>query len=125
MIKRTRLYKKQRIVNNNSKSEMVSTVNDRSIWDLIKEYVNQFPIDHIIERGKIILAIYQMKESYVNTNSIDSYLYQLRYVQVLETIKPGKYKKLRNIPVNLTTSHLSKVSKKNSWESWFMTIDYV
>jgi hypothetical protein len=106
---------------------MVTTVDDRSIWDLLKEYINKFPTGDIISRSTVISYIYHQKyiKSYLNYNTFDGYIYNLKAVQVLETISPGKYKKLRDIPIKLTTSQLRKVSNKNSWESWFMSIDYV
>ena len=83
------------------------------------------PTGDIISRSAMISAIYNMKKQYITYNTIDGYIYELKAVQVLEIIGPGKYKKLRNIPIKLTTSQLRKISNKNSWESWFMPIDYI
>ncbi len=124
MIKRTRPYRIQRIVEQ-GKSKLVSTFNEKSIWELLKEYINKFPMGNVISRMDLISSIYYKYSSLQRYNTVDSYIYNLRTVGVLETIKPGKYKKLRNIPIKLTTSQLSRVAKKNSWESWFMTIDYI
>jgi len=124
MIKRTRSYRTQRIVKN-GRSKLVSTIDDKPIWQLLKEYINNFPVGEILSRATIISSIYHIKKSYISYHTLDSYIYQLKVVNVLKVISPGKYKKLRNIPFHLTTSQLKKVSNKNSWESWFMTIDYV
>jgi len=107
------------------KSKLVSTIDDRPIWDLLKEYINYFPLGDIISRSTMISSIYHIKKSYISYHTFDSYIYELKAVNILKVISPGKYQKLRNIPTHLTTSQLRKVSNKNSWESWFITIDYV
>lgn len=124
MIKRTRPYRTQRIVHQ-GKSKLITTANNKSIWDLLKKYVNNFPMNEILSRSKMISTIYREFHKYIPYNTVDGYLYELRTVGVLKLMTPGKYEKLRDIPINLTTSHLKKVSNKNSWESWFMSIDYI
>jgi hypothetical protein len=107
------------------KIKVVSTINDKPIWDLMKEYINEFPLGDIISRSTLISSIYQIKKSYIYLPTVDNYIYHLKAVNVLEALGSGKYKKLRGIPITLTTSQLKKISNKNSWESWFMSIDYV
>jgi len=124
MIKRSRVYRTQRIVEN-GKSKMITTIDDRPIWDLLKEYLNSIPKGCIISRVKIIRSIYDINHNYVSLGTLDDYIYELKAVNVLKVVKSGKYQKLRDIPTHLTTSQLKKISNKNCWESWFMTIDYV
>jgi len=124
MIKRTRPYRTHRIAIN-GKSKLVTIVNNRSIWDLLKEYINKFSDGDIILRTTMISAIYNITKSYISYHTIDSYIYELKVVDVLKMVKPGKYRKLRNIPIKLTTSQLRKISNKSRWESWFMSIDYI
>jgi hypothetical protein len=124
MIKRTRPYRTQRIVHQ-GKTKLITTADNKSIWDLLKKYVNNFPMNEILSRSKMISTIYREFHKYIPYNTVDTYLYNLKIVNVLEALGSGKYKKLRDIPIHLTTSQLRKISNKNSWESWFMTIDYV
>ena len=124
MIKRTRPYRNHRIIEQ-GKSKVVSTIDSKPIWNLLKEYVNSMPMECTLSRIDIIRSIYNINHVYVSLDTLDNYLYELRTVNVLKRVKSGKYKKLRDIPTHLTTSQLRRISNKRSWESWFMTIDYV
>ena len=123
MIKRTRPYRKHLVIEN-GKTKLVSTINDRPIWDLLKEYVNSLPTNHIFSRKEMLNKIYTANMQ-CTENVTDKYRRLLTIVNVLKIVDRGKYKKLRNIPVHLTTTQLKKIANPNSWESWFMTIDYV
>jgi hypothetical protein len=124
MIKRTRPYRTQRIAHQ-GKSKLITTIDDKPIWDLLKEYINSMPMSYTLSRIDIIRSIYNINHVYVSLRTLDNYLYELRAVNVLKRVKSGKYQKLRDIPIKLTTSQLMKISNKSSWESWFMTIDYI
>lgn len=124
MTKRTRPYRNHRIIEQ-GKSKVLSTIDSKPIWDLLKEYVNSMPMGCTLSRIDMIRSIYNINHVYVSLGTLDKYLYELRAVNVLKRVKSGKYQKLRDIPNHLTTSQLRKISNKRSWESWFMTIDYV
>ena len=87
--------------------------------------INSIPIGCTISRLKIIRSIYDINHFYVSLGTLDGYIYELKAVNVLKVVKSGKYQKLRDIPTHLTTSQLRKIANKGSWESWFMTIDYI
>lgn len=124
MIKRTRSYRTQRIVKEMGRFKLASTVDDKPIWDLLKEYINDLPKNCIFTRKQMLNKIYNVNMQN-HENAADKYRCSLTHINVLERIGNGKYKKLRGIPITLTTSQLKKILNKNSWESWFMSIDYV
>lgn len=89
-----------------------------SIWEQLKFFINKFDNGTIISRQDILDVM-----GVCSTNSIGSYIYGLRKLSILETIKPGKYLKHKNIPKTLTTSLMRELS--SSWKGWFIPIEYL
>jgi len=121
MKKRTRQYRKYR------PSKMLSdslTIDNKPIWELLKNYINNMPTGNIFTRQEMLHVIYKRPWK-LRENVADKYRCQLDHVEILKTIKPGKYEKLKDIPDQLTTSKLKEVGNKNSWKSWFMSVDYL
>lgn len=97
---------------------------DRSLWVLIKEYINERKNGSIITRDGLIKYLYPScgKNMRSFTNTIDSYKVLLIHenIGVLEkTSIRGQYKKVRDIPDILSLTLLKKIYSDKSWKSWF------
>lgn len=95
---------------------------DKTIWQALKDFINDLKIDEEFTRKKVIDYIY-LSDVYYSEVTIDSYGNQLTYIGILKWSKSGTYIKLKNIPEKLTTSKLSKLANKSSWQSWFTPIE--
>lgn len=104
----------------------IKTINNRSIWSLLKEYINNMKVGDQFTRSDLLHSIYRKDAaralSRVET-SVDQYR---RYLTILEILKhPGRalYEKFNDIPKNLTISTAQKLAYDKSWRSWFIKLE--
>jgi len=102
----------------------VTTKDNRSIWDLLKEFINSMSDNDIFTRRDMLHYIYGIDSTHRGT--VDTYRNLLTKIGILEmTLKPGRYKRIRNIPNELTTKLLQEMTNQNSWKSWFISLDHL
>lgn len=97
-----------------------------TIWALMKEFVNSKEDGSFITRAELIEHILpeRRKPSAKQTYStIDVYRSHLTNIKVLETVTLGYYMKLRDIPEDLSSSLLKKISLDKTWKKWFLPLD--
>lgn len=103
----------------------VRTKNNGSIWDLTKKYINKLENEETFTRLDLLNYVYCGYGENIRKfeTSVDHYRNQLTHVKVLKVVGRGIYKKLRNVPIKLTTTQLRKISNQNNWESWFIPLE--
>lgn len=97
-----------------------------TLWALMKEFINSKEDGRYITRQELIEYILpeRRKASAKQTYStIDVYRSHLTNIKVLETVRPGYYIKLRDIPEALSSSLLKKISLDKTWKQWFLPLD--
>lgn len=87
-----------------------------NLWETLVDYINKKEIGEILTRKELL----QIKIKY---HSIDTYRNHLSKAGFLETISPGKYRKLRNIPENMSVNTLTKIAYDKTYRRWFMNIE--
>jgi len=95
------------------------THNNRSIWDLLKEFNNSLDDETIFLRRDLLNAIYTQKvaEAMLSIETtVDTYRNLLCHAGYMERIGNGKYIKLHNIPIKATISNVKKHALKKDWE---------
>ena len=96
---------------------------ERTIWDQVKDFINEKQNGDIIIRKEIIQTIY-VEEFKIPHNTISSYLNCLNQVGIINhASKPGLYIKVRDIPIALTMSRLKEIAFDKSWKRWFITLE--
>ncbi len=113
-----------------SQSPLWKTIKSRynkSLWELMKNYINNIKIGNKFTRKDMLTYIYpSINDDDIRhiENTPDQYRSLLTNVEILKaTDKPGIYIKLQNIPDNLTTSKLKKIVGDKSWRKWFIPIE--
>lgn len=79
--------------------------------DLFKDlciFLNLFYIGDVITRKSIFQNLPDLSNNVKSSNTIDNYRNWFHKAGYLETIKPGHYKKLKDIPNNLTSVNLRR-----------------
>jgi hypothetical protein len=88
-----------------------------NLWETLIDYINKKEIGEILTRTELLDINYQ------SSNSIDSYRNQLTQAGFLETISPGRYRKLKIIPKNIPIGLLSKAIYDKTYRGWFMNTE--
>ena len=88
-------------------------------WETLVDYINKKEIGEILTRTELL----GVKWICQSDNSIDSYRNQLAQAGFLETISPGKYRKIKNIPENISISLLTKALYDKTYRGWFMNFE--
>lgn len=86
-------------------------------WEKVINFIADKKLNDIITR-KELLEVVSCKQT-----TLDSYRNYLHQVGILETIKPGVYKKAKNIRKNLTISEIVDAAYIHRWKSWFLKFD--
>jgi len=99
---------------------------DRSIWELFKEFFNTIEIGGEFTRKEMFDACYDKSVSDsmrgCKTATPDAYRCYLKKIGLVDLVKPGRYKKLMNLP-DLPIATIQKASKEsNLWKEWFIPI---
>ena len=96
---------------------------ERTIWDQVKDFINNKQNGDIIKRKQIIKTIY-IEGFKIPHNTIGSYLSCLNQIGIINHIsKPGLYTKIHDIPITLTTGRLKEIVFDKSWKRWFITLE--
>ena len=105
----------------------VRTINGHPIWKLFRTYFNKLDINAEFNRSDILHSVYVpdvAKEIKRYETTVDQYRRYVELAFCLEKIGWGVYKKIRNIPENLSSiSHLKKRVYDKTWRSWFIPIE--
>lgn len=80
-------------------------------WEQIKNYINN---NNIIERNKI------NKE--IKSVSLDCYVNYIRVAGFIERTGRGKYKKILNIPDNMTSTLIQKIAYDKSYNFYMLRL---
>ncbi len=100
----------------------VKTHNDTPIWDLLKLFINSVKINKTFTRKDLLNSVYNVP-MYSYQTTVDTYRNNLTNLGFLEIAGTGIYKKLYNIPEEVTTSHIGKALKdRNTWKGWFIPL---
>jgi len=104
------------------KSVVVGTHKDLPVWTLFKIFINDLKKDEIFTRKELLNFIYTVPMSSYET-SVDMYRSNVTKLGFLESVERGKYKKLFDIPINVTTTKIMKIIRsKRSWKEWFIPL---
>lgn len=80
-------------------------------WEQVKIYINN---NSIIERKKINKEILSV--------SLDCYINYIRSAGFIERIGRGKYKKIINIPNNVTSTLIQKIAYDKSYDYYMLRL---
>lgn len=95
-----------------------------TIWGDMKDFINRKENGEIIKRQEILEHIFPSPyRTIFNRGSVDVYRSNLTKLGILEVIKAGVYKKLRDIPEDLSCSLLQKIALDKTWKQWFVPLD--
>lgn len=89
-----------------------------SNWSKVKKFINTIENDSKITRKEIMQ---NLKD--VSPTTVDIYRKLLTEANVLLYIKPGTYKKIQDIPEQLTTTKLLKFLNLSKWRRWFTPLE--
>lgn len=104
----------------------IRTHDDRTIWSLLKEYINGLENNFLFNRNDLLSCIYIEEVVAPITKyetTVDQYRRYLTIAKVIEKISNGKYKKLKNIPKKLTINKLKNHVSGDTWKVWFIPIE--
>jgi len=117
------------LVNGEYKQIFIETNKNHPLWDLFKSYINRLAIGQEFTRKDLLEAVYT-KDSSISMrrqpSSVDQYRNSCKHIGFIKSVSVGKYKKLFDIPDNLTTSLLAKhvsLYSKRTWREWAMPYD--
>lgn len=108
------------------KRVLILTRGNKTIWSLIKTYINRLDVNEEFTRKDLFNIVYHKKCGKLlrrYESSLDQYRRSLTLVGCLEHVGYAKYKKLKNIPKGLSTSKLKKHAYSNSWKQWFIQLE--
>lgn len=103
---------------------IVKTRYGKSIWNLLREYINSLDIGTQFSRLDSKLKIYSTltvaKAMVSKIGTEDNYLNYLCKVGILKKVKPGVCEKIQDVPEQLTVTKLRKLATDQNWELWFV-----
>ena len=105
---------------NNKRCE-IKTKEKKTIWDMVKEYINNLSQGTLFTRRELFIHIYNIDMSRFN-NSVDSYKGFLNKLGFITTHKPGVYIKQKHIPMKLTLKTMRNAARDDSWKTWFIPL---
>lgn len=99
---------------------------DRPLWTLFLEYFHSLEIGQEFSRSELLYATYEsscVPALIGDMTSIDNYRSYLRKLDFITYIKPGLYRKEKDIPVHVTLSDVNKAIKNlSTWKGWFQPL---
>jgi len=127
--------KKQLIVLNkgmlHSEAIRIETIENKSIWSLLKKYINSLNKNEIFTRKELLYSVYGnrvgdglLNNSYYGT-TVDQYRRYITIANCLEIVDRGKYIKLKSIPPNLSIKKLQNHVYGSTWKRWFIPIEEI
>jgi len=108
----------------------IETIDNKSIWSLLKNYINNFNINETFTRQELLNSVYgnRVTNGLLNAKcmtTVDQYRRYITIVNCLKIVERGKYKKLKNIPPNLSIKKLQKHVYGSTWKTWFIPIEEI
>lgn len=101
----------------------------KNIFQLIVEFLNSLPDDHVFTRKEIHYAVY-IKDTADgllgrrSVTSVDNYRALLCKTPFIEpTKKPGRYRKKQQIPDHVTLTKLKKFASCKDYKKWFIPFE--
>ncbi len=120
-------YKKKQLIsikiNNEFQLFRIHTKGDKSIWFLLKKYINNLKVNEEFTRTDLLSCVYideiisGMKAC---QTTVDQYRRYITINGFLSHIGYAKYKKLKNIPENVSIYKLKIHVYDKSWKSWYI-----
>ena len=108
------------------KMTRIHSKKNEPIWKLFKEFFNNLNINEEFTRRQMFHACYEsnvadeMKRS--RTATPDAYRCYVCRLGMAKLIKPGRYRKLMNLP-DVPLAVIQKASKENKgWKEWFVPL---
>jgi hypothetical protein len=94
-------------------------------WRKTVTYINSLEIGEIFTRVELFENVYREELSNFKRlrrfeNAVDHYRKYLCILQFIERYSLGKYKKLEQIPLMLTSSIAERLSYGKDWKDWFI-----
>jgi wyosine [tRNA(Phe)-imidazoG37] synthetase (radical SAM superfamily) len=99
----------------------MSTINEprsNSNWKKVKDFINSIENESLVTRKRLIYNLPGVPHT-----TVDFYRRLLTDINVLTYIKPGKYKKVQNIPEKTTTTQILKFLNLPKWRRWFTPLE--
>jgi len=116
--------KKQKIWSRKEKRVIeITTLGNNPIWTLLKKYINSLEIGRKFRRKNLLRSVYDMNVSEAlnhSQTSIDTYRVYITRLGCIEHVKRGVYKKIMDVPEQLTSSNAKKLAYEEKWKIWFM-----
>jgi hypothetical protein len=97
-----------------------------NLWRSFIEYFNSLKDGEEFSRQDMLRSIYDINSARAlsnNVNTIDVYRRTCAKTGFVESISLGKYRKIHNLPDNITTSIINKKAKEfesKTWKEWFI-----
>jgi len=101
---------------------------DKTLWQITKDFItNEVEVGEIFSRKSMFCYAYPETHAQKNKgkiHTIDNYRALLTKVEIITaTRKPGMYKKLREIPTDLSLGRVRKIASDHSWKRWFIPME--
>lgn len=100
------------------------------IWTRFLEFIDSIEVGKKFARKNLLYSIYGINEkAFVfkqkSVTTVDNYRAILTKCGILEVTENsrGVYKKVMNVPKNLSYSVAVKMAYDSSWKQWFMTFE--
>lgn len=105
----------------------IRTHRNEPIWHLLKNYINNMDVNTLFNRHDLLSSVYnhEVVEGGITAcqTTVDQYRRYLTLAKVLDKVGRGEYKKLKNIPENLSIHKLKKHVYGPGWQTWFIPIE--
>lgn len=102
----------------------IRSISNKELWTLFKEFINSLVNGQEFSRKELIDSMYVSTVSDAMRRfetAADHYRLYACHVGFLEHVGRGKYKKLCNMPIDLTTTDLKRFAYNEApWQDWFI-----
>lgn len=93
----------------------------KEAWKTLIKYINKKEVGEIILRKELIQ---DLSESFRSYSTVDFYREVLCRIGTLQYVSRGQYRKLRDIPKDLSSSNAREYAfMKPQWKRWFIPFD--
>jgi hypothetical protein len=105
----------------------IRTHRNEPIWHLLRSYINNLDRNALFNRHDLLSCVYTIEvvEGGITAcqTTVDQYRRYLTLAKVLDRVGMGEYKKIKNIPENLSVHKLKKHVYGSTWQTWFIPIE--
>jgi len=109
--------------NNNFIRYEIRTHDNKTIWSLLKNYINNLKVNEEFNRKDLLSCVYVHPLENILCGcqtSVDQYRRYITINGFLSHTGHATYKKLKNIPENASIHKLKKHAYDRSWRSWYI-----